>query len=157
MKKEKIPVRLGVVGLGRAGWGMQMKELSKKKDLFQVVAACDVIPERVKRAEDELGCKGYATIEELLADPNVELVDIATRNCDHFAHAKLALEAGKNVLLEKPMTLNVEQAKELISMANKEGKPRLRACLHRYPEAGGFRRSGRYLRGEHFPEGLSAP
>ena len=125
MKKEKNPVKLGVVGLGRAGWGMQQKELAKKKDLFEVVAACDEIPERVTRAENELGCKGYATIEELLADPEVELVDIATRNCDHFAHAKLALEAGKNVLLEKPMTINVEQAKELLSMANGEGQPRL--------------------------------
>lgn len=125
MNKEKNPVKLGIVGLGRAGWGMQMKELDRKKDLFQVVAVCDVIPERVTRAEETLGCKGYATIEELLADPEVELVDIATRNCDHYAHAKLALEAGKNVLLEKPMTINVEQAKELLSMANKEGKPRL--------------------------------
>lgn len=125
MKKEMSPVKLGIVGLGRAGWGMQTKELESKQDLFQIVACCDIIPERVTRAEETLGCKGYATIEELLADPEVELVDIATRNCDHYAHAKLALAAGKNVLLEKPMTINVEQAKELLSMANGEGQPRL--------------------------------
>ncbi len=122
---EKTAIKMGIVGLGRAGWGMQMDELNQKKDLFEIVAVCDVLPERVERSVKACNCKGYATIEELLADPEVELVDIATRTCDHFAHAKLALEAGKNVLLEKPMTMNVDEAKELIAMANQPGKPRL--------------------------------
>lgn len=119
------PIRIGLVGLGRAGWGMHIQEIKDKKEKFQVVAVCDILPERVKKSMDHCGCTGYGSIDELIADPNVELVDIATRSCDHYEHAMKALKAGKDVLLEKPMTLNYEQAKELFANANQPGKPRL--------------------------------
>ena len=96
------PIRIGLVGLGRAGYSMHTYELSSRKDKFTFVACCDVIPERVEAFEQQFGAKGYATIEELIADPNVELVDIATRSIDHLKHAKMALLAGKNVFLEMP-------------------------------------------------------
>jgi len=118
-------IKLGIVGLGRAGWGMHVSELKTKSELFQVVAACDTLPERVEKTVAACGCKGYSNIEDLIADPDVEMVDIATRTSTHYIHAKMALEAGKHVLLEKPMTMTVEEAKELLSMANKPGKPRL--------------------------------
>ena len=38
------PIRIGIAGLGRAGWGMHCRELAGKEDLFQIVAACDVLP-----------------------------------------------------------------------------------------------------------------
>lgn len=82
------PIKLGIVGLGRAGWGMHNRELQGKKDLFQVVAACDLIPQRVEKAVEAYGCAGYSDIDALIADPNVEMVDIATRTCDHYHHAK---------------------------------------------------------------------
>lgn len=118
-------IKLGIVGLGRAGWGMHVSELKSKESMFQVVAACDTIAKRVEKTVEACGCKGYSCIEDLIADPEVEMVDIATRTSTHYLHAKMALEAGKHVLLEKPMTMNVEEAKELLAMANKPGKPRL--------------------------------
>jgi predicted dehydrogenase len=114
-----VPIRLGLVGIGRAA-SMHMGELSAKGDKFQYVACCDLLPDRVAETCAKYpGSKGYDTIEELLADDNVEVVDIATRSCDHFAHAKLALEAGKTVFLEKPITSTVEEAKALVAIAEK--------------------------------------
>lgn len=119
------PIRIGIVGMGRAGWGMHISELSGKTDKFQVVAACDLLPERVQKTIDRCGCKGYDNIDDLIADPDVEIVDIATRSIMHYEHAKKALTAGKSVILEKPVSMNYDQIAELFSMANKPGKPRL--------------------------------
>ncbi len=128
-KKGKIkmtkPIKLGMVGLGRAGYGMHLKEMKGKEELFQIVAACDLKPERTKLMEEQFGCKAYTCMEELVEDPEVEVVDIATRSCDHYRHAKTALEAGKIVFLEKPMTETVEEAEKLVALAESYGKNRL--------------------------------
>ncbi len=104
------PIKIGIAGLGRAGWGMHCKELEGRETLFQVVAACDVIPSRRERMVERYGCATYERIEDMIADPDVELVDIATRSHDHYAHTMLALEAGKDVLVEKPMCQTYEEA-----------------------------------------------
>ena len=114
---NKHPIRLGLVGLGRAGWGMHCPELKGKEAMFTIVAACDVIPERRKRMIKQYGCRVYARIEDLIADPQVEVVDITTRSCDHCKHAKLALKAGKKVFLEKPMCHTYAQALQLQKLA----------------------------------------
>lgn len=119
------PIRIGIVGLGRAGWSMHTEEVKDKQDKYQFVAACDLIPERVEKMKERFGCKGYDNIDDLIADPDVEMVDIATRSCDHFEHASKALKAGKDVLLEKPMGLTLKEAEDLFAMANKENGPKL--------------------------------
>ena len=115
------PIRIGIAGIGRAGWGMHCPELETRKDLFQFVAACDVIPERNQAMAERYDCKTYERIEDLIADPEVELVDIATRSCDHFQHAKMALEAGKYVFLEKPMCTRGADARELKRLSEERG------------------------------------
>lgn len=107
------PIKIGIVGLGRAGWGMHCKELLGREDKFQIVAACDLIAERRERMVERYGCRVYERIEDLIADPDVELVDIATRSCDHLRHASLALGAGKDVFLEKPITVSYAEAEKL--------------------------------------------
>ena len=119
------PIKIGLVGLGRAGWGMHLNELKNKKDQFEVAAVCDILPERTAMAQERLGCRTYGSIDELLQDDEVELVDIATRTCDHYEHAVKALEAGKHVLLEKPACMSVELMRDLYARANKPGLPRL--------------------------------
>jgi scyllo-inositol 2-dehydrogenase (NADP+) len=113
------PVKIGIVGLGRAGWGMHCEELQGREDKFQIVAACDILPGRCEKMAERYGCKTYARIEDLLADPDVELADIATRSCDHYAHARLALAAGKHVLLEKPMCTSYVEAQQLVAAAER--------------------------------------
>jgi predicted dehydrogenase len=59
----------------------------------------------------------HASYEALVADPSVDLVYVATPHPFHYPHARLALEAGKHVLVEKPFTLNAEQAQALVTLA----------------------------------------
>lgn len=125
------PIRLGIIGIGRAGYGMQCSEIKEKTDMFKIVAACDIIKERTDKMNAEYGCATYENIDDLIADENVELVSIATRSCDHFAHAVKVLKAGKNVLLEKPMCETYEQALQLKELASKENGPRIYARHNR--------------------------
>lgn len=64
--------------------------------------------------------KAYGSYEELVSDEDLDVIYIATTHNAHFENAKLALSAGKHVLLEKPFTLDAKQAKELAAMANQK-------------------------------------
>ena len=119
------PIRVGIVGLGRIGMSSHKDAYRKNPDKFQVVAACDLIPERYKKFESIFGCRTYDKIEDMIADPEVELVDIATRSCDHYKHARMALLAGKSVLLEKPFCETYAEAKELVALASQPNGPKL--------------------------------
>ena len=61
------------------------------------------------------------TIDELINDPEVELVVVSATNDTHYEHARMALEAGKNVVIEKPMTNTIEEGKDLIRLARDKG------------------------------------
>jgi len=113
------PIRLGLAGLGRAGLGMHCQELKGKEDKFRFVAACDPMPERRRQMAARYACRTYETVEELVADPRVEMVDVATRSLDHYKHAALALKAGKHVFLEKPIATNYADAVRLAKLAAK--------------------------------------
>ena len=58
----------------------------------------------------------------MLADPAIDVVVVASPNSTHFTYAKMALEAGKHVVLEKPFTNTIEEAKALVDIATKSGK-----------------------------------
>ncbi len=118
-------IKIGVVGIGRIGWITSIGEIAKFPERFEIVAACDIIPDRCAKMAEKFGCKTYDKIEDLIKESDAELIYIATRSCDHYAHALMALKAGKNVLLEKPVTISYEEAVDLYSHANKEGKPLL--------------------------------
>ena len=66
--------------------------------------------------------KTYRTLEDMLADELVELVIVNTPNYTHFEYAKKALKADKHVIIEKPFTVDVTEAKELIELAKKHNK-----------------------------------
>ena len=78
--------------------------------------------ERTKNLAQEkyLGVKTFRSLEELLADKNVELVVVNTPSVTHFDFAKQVLLAGKHVIVEKPFTATVDQAEELIKLAKKK-------------------------------------
>lgn len=125
------PIKLGIVGIGRAGYGMHCPELRDKKDKFTIVAACDIIPERTEKMNKEYGCKTYDNIEDLLKDDEIEMVAIATRSCDHFKHAVMALNAGKSIVLEKPMCRTYKEALELKALVEKLNGPKIYARHNR--------------------------
>mgnify|MGYP004548181059 FL=1 len=114
-------IRLGILGLGRAGYGMHLAELAGKEDKFEIYAVCDLVPERRRKVADEYGCRAYETFEDMLSDKDIDIFDIAVRSCDHYRYAKEALENGRNVLLEKPMAMNYREAEELVRIAEEKG------------------------------------
>ena len=123
-RNMKNPIKLGIIGVGRAGYGMHLKEM-KDKGLYEIYAVCDVEDDRLEKMKNEYGCKTYKRVEDIVEDPDIEVIDIATRSCDHFIHAMTALQAGKTVLLEKPITMNYDEAKKLFAYADSLGKNKL--------------------------------
>ena len=119
------PIKVGIVGLGRAGWGTHLPVFDKMPEKFVVAAVCDTDKARIEFAKEERNFKGYSDIMDLINDPDVELVDIATRSCDHAKHAMMALKAGKDVVIEKPVGTNYKDCKELIEYAQREDTPTL--------------------------------
>ena len=67
------------------------------------------------------GSKLYRSVEELCADKNLQLIIVNTPTHLHFEQVKMALQAGKNVLVEKPFTIKVKEAEELTELAKKQG------------------------------------
>ena len=116
---ESNPIRIAIVGIGRAGWGMHTKELASRDDTFKIVACCEPIEERRKMMAEKYGCKTYDDFDEMLKDDDVELVDIASPSAFHTPQAILALEAGKIVFLEKPIAVSHDEAKQLMAVAEK--------------------------------------
>ncbi len=120
---KKTPIALGIAGLGRAGCGMHFKELDERRDKFRIVAGCDTIKTRRDKIGELYNGRAYRKIEDLISDPEVEMVDIATRNNDHVTHALAALRAGKMVFLEKPVGISYREASEIRKVsANSPGK-----------------------------------
>ena len=113
------PIGIGLVGVGRAGGGMHVPALASRPEMFRIAAVCDVIAERRERIASRFGCAVYERIEDLVVDPRVQLVDISTRSCDHHRHARMALEAGKHVNIEKPLAASLIEATDLVSLARR--------------------------------------
>ena len=116
MKKIKV----GIWGLGRAGYCMHIPEALRFPEMFEIVAGCDLAKDRIKASKEKLpSCRFYSKPEEFLKDQEVELVVVATRSPDHTAHALKALAAGKYVFLEKPVALTYADAKKLKKASEK--------------------------------------
>ncbi len=76
--------------------------------------------------------KAYGSYEEMLEDPQVELVYVATPHSHHYQYAKMCLEHGKHALVEKAFTVNAAQAEELIRISEKKGLLLAEAIWTRY-------------------------
>ena len=86
-----------------------------------VTAIADCETERRKRAEKDLGCSSYSNIEDMLADTEVDLVDICTPTYLHEDHVKKAVAVGKNIMCEKPLALTVESCDAMIQKVDMAG------------------------------------
>jgi scyllo-inositol 2-dehydrogenase (NADP+) len=109
---DKIGV--GIIGFGRigaehAGW------LGRAKGI-EAVAVADGTPARQELARQR-GLRVYGTVEELLEDRGVGAVLVATPTAMHFEHAMAALDAGRHVLVEKPMALDLAQSQQMVAAA----------------------------------------
>lgn len=125
MAKE---IRIGLVGAGWMGKAHSSALLDAQMlfgpdygvAVFEMVA--DNNEASAKEAQHKIGFKRMTTDwHELVTDPNIDLVDIATPNAFHYEVAKAALENGKNVYCEKPLSISAEESKELAELAAKKG------------------------------------
>ncbi len=109
-------INIGIVGQGGRGVYLARqftKYAADNNGACKIVAVCDVYEKRKKKAAELNKCDGYLDYRELIARKDVDAVVVATP--DHW-HAKIALEAmdaGKDVYCEKPMTHTIEEAKQL--------------------------------------------
>lgn len=125
-----VPIRLGVIGLGRAFTLMLPTFMADPR--IKLVAATDPRPEAVTRFASEFDAAGHATAEAVCEDPNVQAVYIASPHQFHVAHVRLAARCGKHVLVEKPMALTVAECLEMIETAEKAGIHLLVGHSHSY-------------------------
>ena len=125
--KAKSKIRVGMLGVGRAGGGMQCNELEKRQDKFEVSALCDISESQMEPYSKKFSCKTYTDMQKLLADKDIDIISITTRSNDHVKHAIMALKTGKHVFLEKPIALTYADALKLQKAAAKaKGKLFLR-------------------------------
>ncbi len=111
--------KLVVVGYGGMGGWHAANAL--KSDVVELAGIYDIDENKLALAE-ERGIKTYKSLDEVLSDPEVELITVATPNDHHCEIAVAALRAGKNVICEKPVVMSSEELETCISVANECGK-----------------------------------
>ena len=117
MKENKIVY--GLIGFG--GMGKWHTEILEDVPEIELAGIYDIKEEKRKLAE-EAGFHTYETEEAMLADESIDVILVATPNDTHRPIALRAMEAGKNVIVEKPATLSLKELTELEDMAGKTGR-----------------------------------
>lgn len=112
-------MRVGIVGCGYVV-DDYLRTLPDHPEL-ELVAVTDRNPDRARRVASRYHARWYATTDELLEDPAIQLVVNLTSPDSHFEVARAALLAGKHVYGEKPLTLCFDQARELVDLARERG------------------------------------
>ena len=87
----------------------------------ELVACYDQLPIAVERYTQEFGCKGYNDLREFLADPEIEIVTICAPSGAHLEPAVAAAQAGKHVIVEKPLEVTTERCDAIIDACQKSG------------------------------------
>ena len=116
---DRTTIGVGVVGLGMIS--RAHLEGYKAASGAELVAVCDIDPARARAEGERYGAKAYTDFAELLADPAVDAVALQLPHQLHHRLAKQALEAGKHVIVEKPLTVTEAEADDLIRTAEAHG------------------------------------
>jgi len=112
--------KLVVVGYGGMGGGFHCRH-AQTSDVVTLHGIYDIDPAK-RAAARENGIFAYETLEDVLTDPAVELITVAVPNDAHKGIVIAALEAGKNVICEKPVAMSSAELEEMIAAANRNGK-----------------------------------
>jgi predicted dehydrogenase/threonine dehydrogenase-like Zn-dependent dehydrogenase len=125
-RRAAAPSKAGTFGIGVIGYGGYFRSmllpLLKAHPGFSLAAACARSGLTVRSAVESDGfAKGTTDYRELVADPSVDVVYVATRHDLHYPVARAAVDAGKAVFVEKPMTTSVEDARALAQAVSRRG------------------------------------
>jgi UDP-N-acetylglucosamine 3-dehydrogenase len=113
--------KLGVAVIGTGAWGKNHARVYKELPSTELIAVCDVNAERAKTMANQYGVKAYSNSTQMLKDKNIEAVNVCTWSTHLAKEALKALNAGKHVLVEKPMAINTQQAEKLVKTAEENG------------------------------------
>ena len=117
-------VKVGIIGCGGIANCKHLPSLKKIPEV-ELVAFCDIIPEKAESAKQNFGnenSKVYTDYRELLADPEITVVHVLTPNVSHSPITCDALDAGKHVMCEKPMAINSAEAQKMIDAAKRNNR-----------------------------------
>ena len=113
-------VKIGILGLGAIS-GIYLKNLTELFREVEVAGIYDLVPEKVEAVKAEYGiAKACSSMEELLQDPEIDIILNLTRPFEHYETTKAALLAGKHVYSEKPLAASLEEGKELVALAREK-------------------------------------
>ena len=117
-----MPLRVGVVGM--RGIGETHAQAHSKDPLAQLAAVCDVVKDRADKAAAKFGVRAYHSLDEMLRHEELDIVDVTTGGPEnggwHFDPAMKALEAGRNVLVEKPISNDIGEARQMVRFAQEK-------------------------------------
>ena len=130
MKKTPDPVRIGVLGCGMISQAAHFESCQKARNarLYAICDAADDLRSRMAQIWEPEAA--YAKYDEMLADPKVEAVIIGIADQFHVSAAAQAIEAGKHVLVEKPLGVSVEEGLGLLKVKASGSQPRFSSRLH---------------------------
>jgi len=113
--------KIGVVGCGRISPQYLDNLVRRFPFCMEVVACADLIREAAEQRAQEYGIPRVCTVDEMLADPEIEIVVNLTVPAAHYEVSMAALQAGKHVYTEKPLAVTRAEGKELIDTARSKG------------------------------------
>ena len=128
---EKL--RFGIVGCGVIG-PHHAKAIAGLESA-ELVAVADVVPDLAEELAEQHGCAHYASLEEMLSGEDLDAVCVCTPSGMHAEGAIAALEAGKHVVIEKPVDVTLEAADRLIEVQRATGRRVAVVSQHRFDAA----------------------
>jgi predicted dehydrogenase len=116
------PQRLGLAVIGAGYWGPNLVRTAQLTDGVHLRYLCDLDVDRARRVLGEYSTiRASASLDEVLADPDVSAVAVATPAATHLPVVRAALAAGKHVLVEKPLAANLDDGRDLVELAERNG------------------------------------
>jgi predicted dehydrogenase len=118
-------IRIGFVGCG--GIGNLHLDIWKDTPGAKIVAVCDIVPERAKRAAETYGAEPFTDLAEMLDKADFDAADICTFSGLHAEHAMMCIQAGRHAMVEKPLDIDLKKVDKLLDLADKSGL--ILACI----------------------------
>jgi UDP-N-acetyl-2-amino-2-deoxyglucuronate dehydrogenase len=119
-KIDDRKLRFAIVGCGRIS-DRHTDAIAAHKDRAELVAVCDSDPVALDKASTALKVPGYASLEQLLADSNADIVTLCTPSGLHPQQAVQVARAGRHVVTEKPMATRLVDGKKMVAACDEEG------------------------------------
>jgi predicted dehydrogenase len=134
MITEKKKLDVGIVGNGNI-YKLAHRECWQSMEKAQIVATCDLVEEKAKNAYSEMGAETFSTnIEDLLQEDSIDVIDICAPTYEHANLSIKALDKGKHVICEKPISNNLNDAQEMVKAARANGTHLYIAHTRRFDE-----------------------